>query len=370
MEKQSCCTKGKLVGSYPGKPGNEAIRSCHEKWVSGLMPVENGQVPIAKTRLTFQDTWGSWKARWTMGRMAYRIHPGLYGVGKPGRLSPVLVTANYKMTFDRLRQELAGFNAWILVLDTKGINVWCAAGKGTFSDQEVIRKIRAVGLDKILDHRTIILPQLGATGVKAYEITKETGFQVVYGPVRAADLPGFLNAGNTATAKMRQVRFDFRDRIVLTPAELVFTIKPAAIAFGVLFILNSIGFGHYGLIELYALSGALLTGCVLTPALLPLIPGRAFAFKGALTGLVFAIGVALLNGWFASFAENWAKMISFLMLLPAISSFYAMNFTGSTTYTSPSGVNKEMRLALPVMLTAAACGILLFLTDGIIRHIR
>ena len=120
------------------------------------------KVEIVSTRLTLSDRLGDWKARWTMGRMDYRVNPGLYGVGQPDNQSPVLVTANYKMTFNSLRSELGGISAWILVLDTKGINVWCAAGKGTFGTKELVRRIRAVSLDKRLAHRVLILPQLGA----------------------------------------------------------------------------------------------------------------------------------------------------------------------------------------------------------------
>ena len=51
--------------------------------------------------------------------MRYSVAPGLYAVGAPDRESDVLVTANYKLSFDTLRRELKGFNAWVLVLDTK-----------------------------------------------------------------------------------------------------------------------------------------------------------------------------------------------------------------------------------------------------------
>ena len=37
------------------------------------------------------------------------------------------------MTVDLVRGDLAGVDAWLLVLETYGVNVWCAAGKGTFS---------------------------------------------------------------------------------------------------------------------------------------------------------------------------------------------------------------------------------------------
>jgi len=52
-----------------------------------------------------KDRVGSWKARWNIGRMNYLVTPGLYRIGDPDSLSPVLVTANYKMTVDSLRKE-------------------------------------------------------------------------------------------------------------------------------------------------------------------------------------------------------------------------------------------------------------------------
>ena len=90
------------------------------------------------TELAFTERIGTWKARWNMGRMHYFVEPGLYAIGNPTDRSDVLVSANYKMSFDRLRVSMAGRDAWILVLDTDGINVWCAAGKGTFGTDELV----------------------------------------------------------------------------------------------------------------------------------------------------------------------------------------------------------------------------------------
>ena len=91
-----------------------------------------------------------------------------------------------------MRRALNGMDAWLLVLDTKGINVWCAAGKGTFSTKELIRQINLVGLEKIVNHHKVIVPQLGAVGVSAHEVKKSTGFSVIYGPVRAEDIHDFI----------------------------------------------------------------------------------------------------------------------------------------------------------------------------------
>jgi hypothetical protein len=81
-----------------------------------------------------------------------------------------------------------------------------------------------------------------------------------------------------------------------------------------------------------------------TPVLLPWLPGRAFAAKGALTGLAVSL-LGLLLWW--EVLDGW-NIAALLLALPAIASWCAMNFTGSTTFTSPSGVEREMRNAIPL----------------------
>ena len=107
--------------------------------------------------------------------MTYTIDPGLYALGRPDEHSPVLVTANYKMSFDRLREALPGMNAWILVLDTKGINVWCASGKGTFGTEELVGRLESNGLSRVVAHRELILPQLSGPGIAAHLVKKLSG---------------------------------------------------------------------------------------------------------------------------------------------------------------------------------------------------
>jgi CO dehydrogenase/acetyl-CoA synthase gamma subunit (corrinoid Fe-S protein) len=125
------------------------------------------------------------KCRLSAFRNNYIVEPGMYAVGAPDKSSDVLVSANYKLSFDALRQVLKGLNAWVLVLDTKGINVWCAAGKGTFGTDELVQRISVTKLNRIVDHRRIIVPQLGAPGISGHEVKKASGFKVCYGPVRA-----------------------------------------------------------------------------------------------------------------------------------------------------------------------------------------
>lgn len=357
-----CCSDGQKCASNP-------IMQYGKKdhWITGELETGAGIVPQASTQLVLKDTLGAWKTRWGIGRMDYKVNPGIYAIGTPDKDSNVLVTANYKLTFDSLRRELEGLNAWVLVLDTKGINVWCAAGKGTFGTTELINRIGRTRLSAVVSHRTLILPQLGAPGVSAHEVTKRTGFKIIYGPVRARDIPAFIRSGMNATEEMRTVKFNLLDRLVLTPVELVATFKLSLTLLGILFLLNLFAVNPFGVIDLYAYAGALTAGCILTPILLPWIPGRAFAWKGWLLGFLWALAVILLNGGIAAPSFGIIKEVAYLLALPSVSAFCAMNFTGSSTYTSFSGVLKEMKKAIPIILITLGFGSLLLLLNSFIK---
>jgi hypothetical protein len=335
--------------------------------IIGEIQTSVGIVPQVSTQLKFSDKFGSWKARWSFNRMNYKVTPGLYAVSTPHNNSSVLVTANYKMTFDVLRKELAGLDAWILVLDTKGINVWCAAAKGTFSTNELINRINEVKLSQVISHKTIIVPQLGAVGISAHEVAKISGFKVIYGPVNAKDIKGFIDSGMKAAKEMRTVKFDIFDRLALIPMELVCVIKPSIIILGLLFLLNLFKVGSFGIIDLYAYIGVVITGCVLTPILLPWISGSALAWKGWLLGFIWTVIIIMFSGWTNIAHYGWLKPLAYLLILPSVSAFFAMNFTGATTYTSFSGVIKEMKIAVPAMIFSVASGIILILLNSFIK---
>jgi hypothetical protein len=319
-----------------------------------------GAVPQVTTALTGNDHLGHWQMRWGLGRTRYRIAPGLYAVGLPDVDSPVLVTANYKLTFDTLRRELAGLATWLLVLDTRGINVWCAAGKGTFGTAEVLRRVAESRLAEVVRHRTLILPQLGAPGVAAHEVFAGCGFRVSYGPVRAADLPAFLDAGMRATPAMRRVTFTTGERLVLTPVEIASLGKSIGWGTVLLPVLGGIGPQLFtweaaatrGAAAIGAGLAGVLGGAVLVPLLLPWLPGRMFAVKGAWVGLAIALAGVLIGGDRLDALNSAALLLG----LPAVAAWCAMNFTGSTTFTSPSGVEREMRVTIPWQAAALLAG--------------
>ena len=348
-----CC------GSAPGPQS-----SRHEKpgyrlldFVDTFIDTSVGPVPRVKTRLERSDRVGTLTARLGIKRDQYKIAPGLYCVGTPDQDSPVLVTANYKLTFDSLRRELTALNAWILVVDTRGINVWCAAGKALFSTREVVHRVQQTRLKELIRHNRLILPQLAATGVSAYRVKKEIGCKVLWGPIQAEDIQQFVAGGCNAEKSMRRLTFTLSQRVVLVPVELSHLWKPTAWMLPAVFLLSGIGTNLFslsdawsrGLMLITAYVAGILAGAVAAPVLLPWVPGRAFALKGALTGGVAGLAVI------AIFRNDliWLEDGALLLFTMMISSYLTMNFTGSTPFTSPSGVEKEMRRAIPLQAAVA-----------------
>ena len=346
---ECCCTDA--------QQGSEESPCCCSSEIN-----PGDEIPCISTCLSAKDVFGACKVRWGIGRMDYKVEPGLYKVNNPGVNSLVLVSANYKLTFDTLRKNLSGLDCWLLILDTKGVNVWCAAGEGTFGTDELVYRIEQTGLAEQVTHRKLILPQLGASGVSGYEVTKRTGFSVIYGPVRAADIMAFISAGMEATKEMRSVLFTFYDRLVLAPMEVVETAKIMLPVFGVLFIVNLFAKRQFAIYDVMLYVGANVAGAFIAPILLPFIPGRAFSFKGWLVGLCWAVFAFWLFGWYAP--GFWLLVVGYGLLLPAVSSFLTMNFTGASTYTSPSGVLKEMKIALPFIIGFTLVGVILILIKG------
>jgi hypothetical protein len=307
-----------------------------------------------ESTLTFAHHWDHFLTRWGYKRGEHRVAPGLYAMGNPTSQSPVFVTANYTLSFDALRSALAGIDGYILVLDTQGVNVWCAAGKGTFSTDEVVRRIEAAQLSAVVSHRTLILPQLGAPGVAAHEVKQRTGFQVTYGPVRASDVPEYLKT-RQATPEMRQVRFPLRDRLVLIPVELVHIVLPLALmALALYFII--------GPLAAWGAVAAVLAGAALFPILLPWLPTRDFSSKGFILGGIVALPFALMALLGMQEAALWSRLLwtlVYLLTLPPVTAYLALNFTGATPFTSKTGVKREMFRYIRWMAVTFGTGIVL-----------
>jgi len=328
--------------------------------------INRTQSPVCELRtitsnITLNDRLDHFLARWGVSRMGHIVKPGLYKLGNPTADSPVFVSANYTMSFDAVRCALAGTDCYILVLDTKGINVWCAAGKGTFGTDELVQRIAWSGLSGIINHRTLILPQLGAPGISAHEVQRRSGFRVEYGPVRASDLPKYLKT-RKATPEMRLVQFSLKDRFVLTPVEFVHVALPTLVAAIILYFLA-------GPFASLAAITAVLAGTVLFPVLLPFIPTHDLSTKGLILGVIAAIPFSISFAIYSVMPLRVNVLASLvpLLIMPAVTAYLALNFTGCTTFTSRTGVKKEIYRYVPVIALMAGSGILILVLLGVIR---
>lgn len=333
---------------------------CGPEPISILSGQAHTVIKSTSGEITYANRLDHLMARLGVKREQHLVEPGLYIMGKATKESPVFVSANYTLSFDSLRSALHDNDCYILVLDSKGINVWCAAGKGTFGTDELVHRIEATGLNDVVSHRILIVPQLGATGVDACEVRRRCGFKVEFGPVRAADLPEYLKT-HQATQEMRRVRFTLYDRIVLIPVEMKNFLMPVLIASVILAIA-----GNYT-----AAAGAIaaaFTGLVLFPILLPWIPTTDFSTKGFLIGGLTALPFALDS--FYGMETMWMRSgwaMTYMLIMPSISAFLALNFTGSSTFTSVTGVKREIFTYMPKIAWMSGIGIVLVIVLSSMR---
>jgi len=326
--------------------------------------------PEISSNWQFRDHLGALRVRFSIGRKSYRVKPGLYRLGRPGKDSEVFVSANYKLSFDVLRKNLKGLDAWILVLDTYGINVWCAAGKGSFGSDELIRQVKNSQLKLYVTHKRLIVPQLGAPGISAQRVNEATGFCVKFGPVRAEDVLDYISAGYKKDEAARTVRFKFRDRFILTAVEMANSLRYLLLAFLFFALLSGIHAEGYSF-ELVWKDGmkagllvlaAYLSGAFLAPLLLPYLPFPHFGGKGLLSGfMVFG-----LIGFSGMLALPLLALLGWFLISGAISSYLTMNFTGASTYTSLSGVKKEMGIFVPLQIVFTLGGLALLIISKLI----
>lgn len=348
---------------------NHAQNLNSPPFIVGMLSTPAGPVGKLGHDWSWRDRLGALRVRLDVGRMNYAVPPGIYASGNPSAQSPVLVTANYKLTVDHLRRAIRGMDAWLLVLDTKGINVWCAAGKGTFGTAELVNRLAVTRLAELVSHRTLVAPQLGAPGVAAHEVHAASGFRVVYGPVRAADLPEFMKDGMRASDEMRTVTFRLGERLAVVPVEIVHWAKWLAAIWVVSALAAAVGADNYSL-ESFARSAARLLiafagGVILGPVLFPWLPGRAFALKGVFSGIL-ALGIMFAAGLLPRDTVTDALQSGgWCLLTLAISSFLMLAYTGASPYTSFSGTRLETRIGIRLQWAAGIAGILLLILPAL-----
>ena len=173
-------------------------------------------------------------------KKAYAVRPGLYFIGETyDKKSPLLVTCNFLSTIILLYLRLKSLKVRLLVIDTKGINVWCSSGKGTFSAQEIINKLNSYDKCTLSDSQEleIILPKLSLSGVKLSEL-KKNRIKPIIGPLYAKRLRDYLAHPPYKDCVKDAVHFGIKARAyTVVPTVVQFSWYAVLMGFIILFLI-------------------------------------------------------------------------------------------------------------------------------------
>jgi acetyl-CoA decarbonylase/synthase complex subunit gamma len=273
----------------------------------------------------------------------YAFEPGLYYTGKHyDREAPLLVTSNYFLTVFLIIRRIRRFNARLLVIDTDGINVWCAAGKGKFSNAEILRQLDRYDRNLLTSGQrlSMILPKLGLAGVNLRALRK-AGIKPVIGPIYAKDLPAYLSQPPFKDRNEDRIKFGLQSRLFTWIPGLV---QYLGYSFAAVIVL-------WGMEQIWGLSVPLglmlLTALLATayPILFPLIPGVRFAVKGLWLAAFTSTGLGVLA---AVRVISLADLIMAVLFTFATAVFIGLSYTGNSAVSNYSRVRKETAHFLPL----------------------
>lgn len=276
-------------------------------------------------------------------KRTYTVEPGLYYTGDHyDSSSPILVTSNYHLSVFLVARRARSFNARLLVVDTDGINVWCAAGKGRFSNQEIFKQLNRYDRNLLTDSKKIslILPKVGLSGVNLAELRKQR-IRPVIGPLYARDIPLYLAEPPFKDRKKDRINFGLQMRIFTVLPSLVQTFTYSLAIALVLFLIEV----FFGLKVPMGLIFITLAAGLMYPLLFPFIPGERFAVKGLWLGAVIGLGlvIAMISGIITS-----SQLLMGLPFAIGISMFLGLSYTGESAVSNYSRVRREIARFLPI----------------------
>ncbi|TFG12076.1 MAG: methyltransferase domain-containing protein, partial [Promethearchaeota archaeon] len=272
------------------------------------------------------------------------IEPGIYRSRNPDRESPIIVTANYEYTYIKVMRDLRNVDAWVLCIDSNGINVWCAARGNDFGNKQLLNAIEATGIEQIANTKTLILPQLSAGGVSIPQLPKKFPYKIKFGPVWSNRLKEFLeNSPSKKPDSMKLAKFTLKHRIRAGITHITFLFRK-------IFLFPLLGLS----ILLLALNqantlfwvGELTLWIILVNFLISIFFPlssftRKFVLKALFYGLMNLFIFSLLI-WIIHYSIIYVLLQSVIIFW--LSFFSTMSFSGYSMATSP----REIQLEYPL----------------------
>lgn len=209
------------------------------------------------------------------------VHPGLRALGTPNKQSPVLVTCNNFVTVSRVVNALATRNAYLMILNSGGMDFGSALEAGTVSPENVGAALMSSRLQDKVAVRQVIVPGFCQATWEGAQFEESWGWKLVYGPRDSPDLASFIDKG-TLTPQMQTPRFDAAERIAVALSTWLLTIS--------LFVLPLLLFGWQVMTIALTVAGL---GFLSLAFLYPMGEGKykllKAAFMGTLLGLTGAV---------------------------------------------------------------------------------
>ncbi len=298
------------------------------------------------------------------------IEPGIYQSGNPNKMSPIIVTANYEYTYIKVMRDLKGLDAWVLCVDSNGINVWCAARGNDFGNKQLLEVVEATGIKNLTEKKILILPQLSAGGVAIPQLPKKSEkfpFRIKYGPVWSKFIPQFVE--DEATRKpehMKLARFTLFHRIRAGITHTTFLFRKIFLLplFALIILFSALNW-FYKLWWIGELTLSILCINLVIVLLFPLARfTRRFIFKGIFFGVINIILFGSLSYLIHSSIYYILWHICFYFW---ITFFSTMSFSGYTMATSQREIQEEYPIFSVINKILFVLS-LIFLTLGIIFY--
>ncbi|UCF99889.1 MAG: 4Fe-4S binding protein [Spirochaetaceae bacterium] len=250
------------------------------------------------------------------------VYPGgVYPGGVyPGVHPPVLVTGNFELTLRRVCSALRNLDCWLLVCESRGVNVWCASMAGYFTTDSVVRAIQTTNLAERVSGRTLILPQLCASSISLEELKTRTGFSAHFGPLYIRDMQRFLK--NPSDPAIRQADFPLGARLEMALG------SPLLLSIVVTLVYNFIGLGHLLVVLPLLYLASLIQGFIFPVRPLRRIGPWALLYGAALfllTGLLsralfpdhlllYAVTVGVGASYLVNEFSGWSPLLKYSLI--------------------------------------------------------
>ncbi len=292
--------------------------------------------------------------------LALRWKQGFYSFNGADADSPVLVTTDYYMTAFRVIDsiERQGIACHLLVVNGKGINVWCGSRGGHVDTDSVLAALEDFDVAEKVSHKKLILPQLIASGVSKAELAKH-GWRAEFGPVEIEDVGEFIKNGNKKTPEQSMVTFDLNHRVEENFGHLVFETALFLIMTPIFWILGFLGgpllsWSSYWLsIFPFVLLGTYVLGTFM--ALVdPKMPTTSGLVRGVITGLVALVVFKMSLMVILSVPLIWTDATGLTIF--GLSMFVGFNWGGATPFLGEDQMIRDIIVGLVGLVFLFALG--------------